>query len=66
MDHKRILYEDMMAHLTPIRNRVRELRGNIDYVKEALENGAKRCKAIAVEVMDEVKAKAGLRAVKLS
>jgi tryptophanyl-tRNA synthetase len=66
VDHKRILYEDMMAHLTPIRNRVRELRGNLDYVKEALENGARRCKAIAVEVMDEVKAKAGIHGVKLS
>ena len=59
-----MLYEDMMAHLTPIRDRIRELRGNIDYVREALENGARRCKAIALEVMDEVKAKTGLRAVK--
>jgi tryptophanyl-tRNA synthetase len=64
VDHKRILYEDMMAHLTPIRNRIEELRGNIDFVKEALENGARQCKEIAVEVMDEVKAKTGLRALK--
>ncbi len=64
VDHKRMLYEDMMAHLTPIRNRIKELQGNIDYVKEALENGARRCKAIALEVMDEVKVKTGLRAVK--
>ena len=66
VDHKKMLYEDMMAHLTPIRDRIRELRGNIDYVREALEGGARRCKAIAVEVMDEVKAKTGLRAVKPS
>lgn len=64
VDHKRMLYEDMMAHLTPIRNRIKELQGTIDYVKEALENGARRCKAIALEVMDEVKVKTGLRAVK--
>ncbi len=63
VDHKRILYEDMMAHLTPIRKRIGELRENIDYVREALERGARQCKEIAVGVMDEVKAKMGLRPV---
>ncbi len=58
-----MLYEDMMAHLAPIRDKVRELQGNIDYVREALEKGAKRCREIAVEVMDEVKAKAGIRSM---
>jgi tryptophanyl-tRNA synthetase len=61
VDHKRMLYEDMMAHLAPIRDKVRELQGNIDFVREALEKGARRCGEIAVEVMDEVKAKAGIR-----
>ncbi len=61
VDHKRILYEDMMAHLAPIRRRVEELRANVDYVREALERSAKRCRGIAVEVMDEVKARTGIR-----
>jgi len=61
VDHKRMLYDDMMAHLAPIRERMKELRGNVDYVKEALEGGARRCRKIAGEVMDEVKAKTGIR-----
>jgi tryptophanyl-tRNA synthetase len=64
VDHKKMLYEDMMAHLAPIRDRVRELQGDVNYVKEALEKGARRCGEIAVEVMDEVKAKAGIRPMK--
>ena len=61
VDHKRVLYEDMMVHLAPIRERVKELQANLDYVKEALDKGASRCREIAVEVMDEVRAKTGIR-----
>jgi tryptophanyl-tRNA synthetase len=61
VDHKKILHEDMMAHLAPIREKVKELQGNLDYVKEALDKGARRCREIAVEVMDEVRAKTGIR-----
>jgi len=64
VDHKRMLYDDMMAHLAPIRDKVRELQGDVDCVKEALEKGARRCGEIAVEVMDEVKAKVGIRPMK--
>jgi tryptophanyl-tRNA synthetase len=61
VDCKKILFENMMAHLKPIQERARQLEKTPEYVDTALERGAKRCAGIAEEVMDEVRRKIGLR-----
>ncbi len=58
---KEILYKNMMEEIGPIQNRVKELHEKPRYVIDALNSGAKQCKAIAEEVMDEVRMKVGMK-----
>jgi hypothetical protein len=51
----------MMGEIGPIQNRVKELHQKPQYVIDALNSGANRCKAIAEEVMDEVRRKIGVK-----
>ena len=50
-----------MEELEPIQNRVKEINQNPQYMVDVLKSGAARCKAIAVGVMDEVRAKIGVK-----
>ncbi len=61
IDCKKILFENMMEELEPIQNRVKEINQNPQYMVDVLKSGAARCKAIAVGVMDEVRAKIGVK-----
>ena len=61
VDCKKILFKKMMTRLEPIQERARELEQDTGYVESALETGARRCKEIAEEVMEEVRSKIGLR-----
>ena len=61
VDCKKVLFENMMAHMEPIRERARELEKDHAFVDTALEEGARRCKKIAEDVMEEVRHTIGLR-----
>lgn len=58
---KEILYKNMVEELGPIQARVKEMNARPDDIVEVLKSGAARCKAIAVEVMDEVRKKIGIK-----
>ena len=59
VDCKKKLMEGVTAHLTPIQERATELRADPDYVRDALRQGAKEARAIAVPVIEEVREKVG-------
>jgi len=47
--------------LNPIQARVKEINAKPEYMVDVLKSGASRCKAIATEVMDEVRIKIGVK-----
>ena len=57
---KKVLHEQMEGELTPIRRRAEALREEPDRVRDALADGAARCRTIAGETMREVKAAMGI------
>ncbi len=58
---KEILFKNMMEEIGPIQKRVKELHQKPQHVIDALNSGASQCKAIAEEVMDEVRRKIGVK-----
>jgi len=58
---KEILYKNMVEELGPIQARVKEINAKPEYMVDVLKSGAARCKAIATEVMDEVRIKIGVK-----
>ena len=60
IDCKRSLLESIRRELDPIRERAAELRGRPELVRDVLEQGAARCRAMAGETMREVKERMGL------
>lgn len=59
-DLKKTLADDIIAALTPIREKRDELAANPKLVREILEKGAEEARSIARETMREVKEKMGL------
>jgi len=57
---KELLMQEMMKKLRPIRQRADALRANPERVLDALEDGARRARAIAKATMEEVREKFGL------
>jgi hypothetical protein len=51
----------MVEEIGPIQDRIKDINQNPQYMVDVLKSGAARCKAIAVEVMDEVRAKIGVK-----
>jgi hypothetical protein len=51
----------MMEEIGPIQNRVKEMNEEPEYIVNVLKAGATRCKAIVKEVMDEVRARVGVK-----
>jgi tryptophanyl-tRNA synthetase len=60
IDCKRVLFESIRRELDPIRERAAELRERPELVRDVLEQGAARCRALASETMREVKERMGL------
>jgi tryptophanyl-tRNA synthetase len=60
IDCKRILLKNMMAELTPIRERAFSLREHPETVMDVVRKGAAECKRMAEETMDEVRSALGL------
>jgi tryptophanyl-tRNA synthetase len=62
LDCKRLLADNMIAALAPVRERAAELRGQPERVREILGDGAARCRAIAEATMVEARGVMGLAA----
>ncbi len=60
IDCKRVLFKNMMAELTPIREKALSLKGHPGPVLDALRQGAAECKRLAAETMTEVRDVLGL------
>jgi tryptophanyl-tRNA synthetase len=60
IDCKRVLLEGMQRELEPIHERARVLRAQPGRVREVLQAGAERCRAVASETMRYVKERMGL------
>jgi len=60
IDCKKILAKNIAEALAPIRERRAELEANPDYVRQALDEGARRCKELAARTMAEVRVKMGI------
>ncbi len=58
---KKRLFELFIEKLAPARQKYDELSNNMDYVREVLRKGGERARAVAVEVMDEVRKATGIR-----
>jgi tryptophanyl-tRNA synthetase len=63
IDCKRILHKNLTAELEPVRERAAELARHPERVREILDDGERRARAIAVAVMEEVREAMGLRRV---
>ena len=61
VDCKKLLAKNMNAALAPLRAKRAEFAARPGYVKEVLEDGAKRARVIAQATMQEVRLKMGLR-----
>ena len=59
IDCKKVLAESMEQELVPIRRRAAELAARPDAVNDALADGAKKCRAIARQTIDEVRERMG-------
>lgn len=60
VDCKKILNENMVAALSPIREKSLKLMGDKDFLYDVLESGAKKCRIVAKETMEIVREKIGL------
>jgi tryptophanyl-tRNA synthetase len=58
---KEILFKNMVEEIGPIQSRVEEIHAKPGYMVDVLKSGAARCKAIADNVMDEVRTKIGVK-----
>jgi tryptophanyl-tRNA synthetase len=58
---KEILFKNMVEEIGPIQDRIKGINQDPQYMVDVLKSGAARCKAIAVEVMDEVRKKIGVK-----
>jgi tryptophanyl-tRNA synthetase len=57
---KEVLFKNMIEEIGPIQDRIKEIHNKPGYIVDVLKLGASRCKAIAKEVMDEVRTKIGI------
>ena len=62
LDCKRLLADNMIAALAPVRERAAEWRSRPERVREVLGDGAARCRALAGETLGEVRRVMGLAA----
>ena len=60
LDCKRVLADNMIAALTPLRERAQELRSQPQRVREILRAGADKARAIARRTMERVRRRMGL------
>lgn len=61
LECKKVLSDNIIAELAPIREKAEKLLKDKNYVHDVLQTGAKKCRDIAAQTMTEVRAKLGLR-----
>ncbi|HHT9124653.1 MAG TPA: tryptophan--tRNA ligase [Candidatus Brocadiia bacterium] len=61
LECKKVLSDNIVKELAPIREKAEKLLNDKDYVLNVLQTGAKKCREIATQTMAEVRAKLGLR-----
>jgi len=61
IDCKKILFENMVEEICPIQERFKEMNEKPGYIQDVLRSGATRCRSIVEKVMDEVRAKIGVK-----
>jgi tryptophanyl-tRNA synthetase len=59
-DAKKLLLEKILEHFEPFRKKRNEIANNLDYVKDVLNTGAEKARAVASVTLNEVKEKTGL------
>ena len=59
-DAKKALYEKVLEYFGPARGKRRELESRPDTVEDILRDGAARARAATAELLDDVRAAAGL------
>lgn len=59
LECKRILFDNIVGELAPVRERIENLRDKKDYVMDVIVEGSKKAKIQAGETLDEVKKKIG-------
>jgi tryptophanyl-tRNA synthetase len=62
IDCKKTLHKNLTEELEPVRQRAKEFSGQPERVREILDDGGRRARAIAGPVMEEVREAMGLRA----
>jgi tryptophanyl-tRNA synthetase len=65
IDCKKALHASMMAVMEPIQEKAADLRAHPEVVEEALDRGARECRAIAERTMIEVRRAIGTRTANL-
>ncbi len=58
---KKILFNNMMAHLEPIQQKAKKLCEKPEMVTAALDEGAEQCRKMAVQMMEEVRRRVGIK-----
>lgn len=61
IDCKKILHKNMVAEISPLQDKAKELLAKPEKVIEVLKTGEERARAIVKEVMDEVRTKLGIK-----
>ncbi|HLG30584.1 MAG TPA: tryptophan--tRNA ligase [Candidatus Brocadiales bacterium] len=61
LECKKVLSDNIVKELTPIREKAEKLLNEKDYINDVLQTGAKKCREIAAQTMAEVREKLGLR-----
>jgi tryptophanyl-tRNA synthetase len=61
LDCKQVLFKNMKEEIVPIQTRAKEINQDPETMVGVLKSGAARCKAIAEEVMEEVRTKIGVK-----
>ena len=57
---KRVVTEAVNGYFAPIRERRRELEGDLDYIKDVLHDGNRRANEIAEQTLQEVREAMGM------
>ncbi|MEE9584261.1 MAG: tryptophan--tRNA ligase, partial [Candidatus Brocadiales bacterium] len=60
LDCKKVLSDNIIRELAPVREKVRELDDDPAYVLDVLKRGAERCRELAQKTMKEVRSNMGL------
>ena len=62
-DMKKQLFEDVNAFLTPLRERIKDIRSNDEYLAKVVRQGAEQARESAGKTMIEVRKAVGIKSL---